>query len=690
MAREIDIEIVLTGAEQAKKSLGDIGETAGKMADKFQGENEKLGEGLSSLSGSVTSLAGSFKDLRKVMDATGAGGAASLLKFLGPIGAVAAAAYALYEAFMQISGAAQEAENRTQAMSAAASDLQSKLESLAEKGVLPNTEALKEFTIQTIRAQVAKELLEKRFEKLAKSYGKVLDATDNLTKSTKAYNRESGAFEEFKMAIGVTDSVKEARDKLTDSTKAFTKEIQKLLPLQNEVNKTVSEAEKNYKGFEETSAEATLGRVKENIALLNTLKLRKAEIESTGKALKAEQIRINALKESLLLQADRNKEDAKTLGNIEKKLKEQIKEFNQEKDINALRDAQIARLDQKKEESTKRNLKRIDTSRIKELAIERQKQADLRKLRQLELQQMRLDGASSLQIATERYRDALIAAKGNQEQILIAEKEYQLEITRMNNEANQQRMQQDLQRAEQEKQQRIHASQLAYSSLEFDLNMRKDGIDKELSLLELKYAKERELNATTQAEITELNRREAIERTSIINKTAQAQIDKFGEVTSMYAAGLAESAFNALLFGESFRESVGEMLIALGRQAAVQGLIETAKGTAALFTQPQLAANHFAAAGLFGGAAAAAGIAGKALGGGGSAAGGGGSTSPTGAPATTQAPERERAEQTQTVFNINFSGAVIYDSQRAAEQALADRITTLQNTNRRGAPRRRA
>jgi predicted metalloprotease len=40
------------------------------------------------------------------------------------------------------------------------------------------------------------------------------------------------------------------------------------------------------------------------------------------------------------------------------------------------------------------------------------------------------------------------------------------------------------------------------------------------------------------------------------------------------------------------------------------------------------------------------------------------------------------------VFNINFGGAVIYDTQRAAEQALADRITNLQNTRRRGAPRR--
>jgi predicted metalloprotease len=41
------------------------------------------------------------------------------------------------------------------------------------------------------------------------------------------------------------------------------------------------------------------------------------------------------------------------------------------------------------------------------------------------------------------------------------------------------------------------------------------------------------------------------------------------------------------------------------------------------------------------------------------------------------------------VFNINFGGAVIYDSKQAAEQAMADRITNLQNMHRRGAPRRR-
>ena len=38
-------------------------------------------------------------------------------------------------------------------------------------------------------------------------------------------------------------------------------------------------------------------------------------------------------------------------------------------------------------------------------------------------------------------------------------------------------------------------------------------------------------------------------------------------------------------------------------------------------------------------------------------------------------------------FNINFGGAVIYDTRRAAEEALADRVATVFNRPRRGAVR---
>ena len=307
MAREIDIEIVLTGAEGAKKSLEDIGETAGKMVNKFKGDNEKLGEGIDSIGRGVTNLASGFKDLRKVADAAGTSGAASILKFLGPVGAVAAAAYTLYEAFLQISGAAQEAEERTEAMGAAASDLQSKLESLAEKGVIPNTDALRQFTIETIKAQVAKEILEKQFQKITKTYDEVLNAEEFLAKAKERLEKAEKRYQNTNLkTISQQGEVVAAQVRLEKATRAYNKQIVELLPQQKKVNESLASAEKKYKGLEETSAEATLGRVKENIALVTTLKLRDAEIKNDGKLLKAEQIRINALKDSLLLQANRN------------------------------------------------------------------------------------------------------------------------------------------------------------------------------------------------------------------------------------------------------------------------------------------------------------------------------------------------------------------------------------------------
>lgn len=138
--------------------------------------------------------------------------------------------------------------------------------------------------------------------------------------------------------------------------------------------------------------------------------------------------------------------------------------------------------------------------------------------------------------------------------------------------------------------------------------------------------------------------------------------------------------------------AIGEVLLALGEQAAVESLMYAAKAVAAGFAgASSLAAGYGKASLIMAGAAATAGAFGKGLtsSGGGGGGGGGGAVSPLGTPQIAPEPEREQAESSQMTFNINFGGAVIYDTKQAAELALADRITTLQNTNRRGAPRRR-
>jgi hypothetical protein len=704
MANQVEIDVVLTGAEEASRGLKGVGETAGKMADRFNDENSKLGEGLSSLTGNVEELVGSVKEFGSVATTVSKSNKMSFLALVPAVGAVAGALYGLYEAYLNISGAAEEAEKNTEAMAAAASDLESKLEALAEKGVIPTSDALDKFIRTNIKAQLSKEALQTKVEKLKNEFEGLQEAEDEVREARKG---DAGFLLQLEANLRGVNVLTLAQRKYVDVLTEYREKVDLVTKAHEENLPKLKDAAKENKALEDQSAEATLARVRENIALLNTLKLREAEINTTGTQLKVKQIEISTLKESALLRAKANEEDAKQLAKMEAELKKEIAKFNQLKQLEKLKRVQIERTEAEASKTTNKAIKRIDTRRIKELAIERQKQADLKTLRQLELEEMRQNGASALRLLTERYNDEFALAGNNQNKQLIAQKRYQLGLTQILKDEQAKREASQAEQAKRDAERIKQAQMMALESLEFDLQMQtqRQGFtsqlpvisdfqtmqfetERELELLKVRYDKERALAQESQEQITEINRREALERQKISDQSTQALINQVGEVTSQYGAGLAEAVYTSALMGDSLSESIGDILIALGKQASVESLMQTAKGVASLFTAPQLAGNHFAAAGLFAGAAAAAGMAGKSLGGGGGGGGGSASATPTGAPTTAPTPQREQAEQAPMVFNINFGGAVIYDTKRSAEQALADRITSLQNTRRRGAPRR--
>ncbi len=705
MANQVEIDVVLTGAEEASRGLSGIGETAGKMADRFVDENSKLGEGLTEITGGVEELVGSVKEFGQVAQTVGKGNKMSFLALVPAVGAVAGALYGLYEVYLNISGAAEEAEKQTEAMAAAAGDLESKLESLAENGVIPTTDALDKFIRTNVQAQLAKEALQVKVEKLKDEFTALQEAEENLEQARKG--KESFSLILRAEAKGV-HVLKLAQQDLNEATAVYDKAINKVAKAHADSLPKIGAAAKEEEALGEASAKATLARVRENIALLNTLKLREAEINTTGTALKVRQIEIGALKESTLLRAKENEEDAKKLDQMEQALKKEIAKFNKQGDLEKLKRVRIERTEAEAQKSSNRAIKRVDTRRIKELAIERQKQADLKVLRQLELQEMEQNGASALSLITERYNDEIALAGRSATKILIANKRFELAVTKLEKDAQAKREAQKDEQAIKDAERAKQAQMMALDSLEFDLQMQTQKqtlmsqipslstfeqmsfeTERELDLLKIRYDKERALAEDSQKQINEIYRRETLERQRINDQSTQALINQVGEVTEQFGAGVAEAVYSSALMGDSFSKSVGAILIALGKQASVESLMQLAKGTAALFTAPQLAGNHFASAGLFAGAATAAGIAGKSLGGGGSAsAGGGGGASPSGAPTTAPTPQREQAEQTSMVFNVNFGGAVIYDTKKSAEIALADRLTTLQNTRRRGAPRR--
>ena len=174
---KVEIEVELVGQKEVGKGLDKItkgaegvGETFKSVGDVVGKSNQQLGEGLSSVSDALGGTVEAISGVKEAFLGLSSGGATSLLSLIGPVSLVVTAIGAAYEAFRMLSGATQEAEDNAEAMAAAANDLQSKLEALAEKGALPAAEALSKFTRMTLDSQFQKEKIIKQYERLTRAY----------------------------------------------------------------------------------------------------------------------------------------------------------------------------------------------------------------------------------------------------------------------------------------------------------------------------------------------------------------------------------------------------------------------------------------------------------------------------------------------------------------------------------------
>jgi hypothetical protein len=733
------------------------------MAGKFDQTNSHLGEGLSQITDNVAELGGSFKELGSTIGSIGSTGGASLTSLIPAFAGAVAAGMALYETYRMITGEAQKAEDASEAVAAAVGDLQSKLEALAEKGVTPGAFALTRFSEMTIEAQLAKSQLENLMERAKeikavytdnqtqireqrKELKELLDfRKKNITASdprlVASLNRE------HELQRDIHDAIVE-RQKAQDQLSTFIRE--KALPAQQDLNKAMARAAKLEQELEEQSAESTLGRVNELRAKLEGLKVMKAENTLSDERLEIRKAEIEKEQALQAIELEGIKKNAPKLLALEKRLKAEAAQYDEramlarrfelqefeilEKSIEAEKEAEKA----KHQEYKARLKKRL---------------AEAHRIRLLEIENMKLNGAEQSVILEQRYQADLKLAQGNAKAKLAVDLRYQNQRLRLQQEADA--------KAEAERQKlEAHRRNFLLESQAFDISMMEDGIDKELSALELKYQRQREMKERSEEELTELTRRYNIERAAIFEKydgqAMQALKESFMSLGEQLRSETGSMIFRQLTdesteesrrqLEQTYREDVrrakdsaaevegsykervaavdkanreindltrtyqeerqkiseqeksqlpnaiGQVLLALGEQAAVESLMFAAKAVAAGFAgSAKLAAGYGKASLIMAGAAVTAGITGKSLtsSGGGGGGGGGGGVSPLGTPQIAPEPEREQAESQQMVFNINFGGAVVYDTKQAAELALADRITSLQNINRRGAPRRR-
>ena len=694
---QVQIEVELVGQkevgqglEKITKGAEGVGNTFKSVGDVVGKTNQQLGEGLSSVSDALGETMNAVGGVKEAFGALGQGGSMSLLGLLGPVSLVVTALGAAYEAFRQLSGAAQEAEDNAESMAAAANDLESKLEALAEKGALPATEALGKFTRMTLDAQFAKEKLIKQYERLTRAYV----AEQSAVKETARLQAELNRLMEDSQAAGArlvsvgADLVK-ARRREEAATEKLQRRLVQLRETQEAVSVQMEQAAKMELAFEENSYDVALAKAKELAERKKSLDLMAVEAQAVDEEVDA--LRALAVEEEARALALKIKqaEDAKNLSQIlairdeltrliDVEHKETEALTAQAKAEKIVEDARAKRREKMKQDATQRQ---ADAKAVAAEATQRQ--ALLSQSILLDIQLTAEGDAQKYRMAAERYRLGLELAKDDAMKRAVVEKGYFLEIKKL----DQERATREAQQAE-ERVRKAREAQKAIIDAEierqqFDIEHRqiREGdlaaeTQKQLDALGLRYAQEIIMAEGNQERITELTRRANIERTEIERAQVVKRAEMVNSALDQYGKGFAQAAAAALLTSKSMGEAFKAVLDGLAMEATVEALMETAKGTAALFLNPAAAATHFKAAAIFGGAAAVAGGLSATIPKGGGAGGTNKAepTSPSGLPQTSSAPTRETAQSSQIVYNVNFGGAVVYDTKRAAEMALTQRI----------------
>ncbi len=673
---KVEIEVELTGVQESEKELAGladngaaVGETFTSMGDAVSSFGGEANEALGSVGGAAGDAVGAFMELGGAVKE----GGLSFAALAGPIGIAIAGVYALVQAFREYSDEVNGVTAAGEAYLASLGELTSAVEELAAAGVNLNDADVQRLHNMSLAAKLKIEGAQLDKERQVKEV-KELFRLKNFIKDQEKRHRSNLKIAKERATEARVSQIYDALalrnlEKINKAKEEQVKLEAKVKARMIESNHELAEGVRLFKEFEETKEEMLergTDAVKKRLSDEHALRLdlqasvigmqkdglkKQIELEEIAYEKRVKDIRDRELEDTKLTNEAVNTAWAVHLSNIEKLTK--------------------ADQDKRRERHKKRaqEKKQRDAATV---AAARQEIMELDKIEQLKIQLNKDGDEQIIALATQRHETQLKLAKDNARKTEQANLEHQLVMRRIEERAENDK------RAAQKDQ-----LDFEFSTRQFNAEQIADETQRELELLHLRYEKEFALAEGNKERQAELGRRYAIEDAQIQSQAIDAQIAKIGELTTAYAGGFAEAAIGALFFGESFQEATAQILMSLSKQFAVQALGKTAEGVAALFLDPAAATGFFKSAAIFSAAALAAGGASAALGGGGGG-GGSASASPSGSPQEAPQPDRERAEEVGQVFNINFGGAVIYDTKQAAEQALADRVASVMSTPRRG------
>ena len=740
---EIEIEVTLDskGAEKGLERLEQGGEAVGETFNSVGASVSALGGEMNERLGAVGESVGGLTESMMGLSSAVMNSGGSFLGLIGPIGAVVVALSEVISAYKEYSGEAEKIEIRTDAYTASAAELTSIIEELAAAQVSLNLSQIEELRVLSMQAKIPAETAQKIREKNAARVEEIqvldqrITRLRDLIKEQERLNKTralpaSLLSEQYQLNMLIEKRAQKQAD--------LSRREQEADILTSQSLRERAKVEKIKENYLKTGEKAVKERAQREAALLEQARIRDLQRDKEN---------VEAQTKIAILESQKRERELRQIEDISETVRAQAI-MAEHRDLNAkLEEIRKADAKRRRAEAQKTALMRR-AALAKRIAQEKIAQAELARIQRAEIENMRIMGADQLELLERQQALELELAGNNARAREAITLEFENRRLVIQQEAERKRQEAARKAAEEERQRDEQRRALRFDSIRFNLEMMSDGLDKELALLELKYRREMEIRGRSEEEITELTRRYNIERNRMIEaNTHQAAEALFKSLDSMnqeiqrnlggvlfdsFTSVKTESreAFKALSDEykeeqERIKESsedaafinqqmteltanyareranirqeeegapgrmIGELLLALGKQASVEALMMTAKGIAATFTNPAASAGYFAAAGIMGAAAATAGYAGIQLGAGSSPAGGGSIApeSPTGSPQSAPAPERERAESTAMVFNVNFANSTIYDTKRAAQDAMASEIMRTINRQRRGAPR---
>jgi hypothetical protein len=707
---KVIIEVEVEGAGNAQKQLDKIESATTSLGDGVKGVGESfkgvgaivsaqggvMGEAFGALGDSVGGLVDGVGEFSEALQSGGKMGITSMLGLLGPISAIVGAVALAIEAWRQFSGAAKEAEQIEAAVTAAAGDLTSKMEELADKGIKPSNDELRRLIELNTQSRLGLEILNEKNANLTKVYAEQINAKNDLVRVTEEYkNLTDNEKRTLSDLIAANFRVKEANDAVANAQSMLTAEYEKALP-------AIQKAQEYQRNLAMTQDEALdalksqLEAQKEyNDLLIETASLSDYEksVQQKAKELEIEQRLAGQRSQSVTqIQAltkvieDENK--ARQSGDILA-----LKEIKNAQEIQALKEAEIKRL---KDEARARS----DAFKARQQQIIGE-QSQINALR-IQLEKQGVD--EQLALAVNTYTTQLALNKNNKNQLIIAELQYQQQLNDISQQeiARQQADQASLLQAQNEKIRILQEEKDKEIAIEQEKAKTKKDLQDKIDLLDIQLTmsgnaqqvamlqKQMEIELS----IVEKGSLEAIEikkRYALASKDLQDEsIAQLKDFADAQAQSFSASVASAIMNGESIQATLKASLKGLATEALARSLYEGAAGLASLALGPVggvPASQHFAASAAFAGVATVAGLAGASIPSSKASASSG--ASPSGMAQTTQVQRPEAQKSEPMVFNVNFAGATIYDTKESAKRALSDEIVKYINEPRRGSPRLR-